>query len=265
MSRPSRRPSLALPFLVAGLALLALSCASREAPPPSSGGETATLAELFAQAEGLYAQRESPERVREAVALIRRARALDFGNYEAAWKLAKYDYYLGEHGTDEKLRAEAFREGIAAGEAAVRIEPNKPEGHFWLGANLGGRARLQGPLYALASIPDIRKEMEAVVRLDEGFQGGSAYLALGQIDLELPEMMGGDRERAVENLEKGLRYGENNALLRLRLAEAYLGVKRQGDARKQLDAIFKLKPSPDYLPEYKQALASARALLEKRF
>jgi tetratricopeptide (TPR) repeat protein len=265
MSRPSRRPRLPLRLFVVGLTLLALSCASREAPAPAANGETATLADLFAQAEGLYAQRESPERLREAVAVMRRARSLDFGNYEAAWKLSKYDYYLGEHGTDEKLRAEAFREGIAAGETAVRIEANRPEGHFWLGANLGGRARLQGPLYALASVPDIRKEMEAVLKLDESFQGGSAFLALGQIDLELPEMMGGNRERAVEYLEKGLRYGENNAMLRLRLAEAYLNVKRHADARKQLDAIFKLKPSPDYLPEYKQAQASARALLEKRF
>jgi tetratricopeptide (TPR) repeat protein len=147
----------------------------------------------------------------------------------------------------------------------VRNGPNRPEGHFWLGANLGGRARLQGPLYALASVPDIRREMEEVIRVDEGFQAGSAYLALGQIDLELPEIMGGNRERAVETLEKGLQFGENNAMLRLRLAEAYLDVKRTEDARKQLNAIFKLKPSPDYLPEYKQAEAAARTLLEKRF
>jgi tetratricopeptide (TPR) repeat protein len=114
-------------------------------------------------------------------------------------------------------------------------------------------------------VPDIRKEMEAVIKIDEGFQAGSAYLALGQIDLELPEIMGGNRDRAVENLEKGLKFGEQNAMLRLRLAEAYLDVKRPEDARRQLNAIFKLDPSPDYLPEYRQAEAAARALLEKRF
>ena len=265
MSRPCPRLRFTLNLLIVGLAGLALACGSQQTPPPAPASETTQLGDLFAQADSLYAQRESLERAREAVAVMRRARALDFGNYEAAWKLAKFNYYLGEHGQDEKPRAEAFREGIAAGEAAVRIEPNKPEGHFWLGANLGGRARLQGPLYALASVPDIRKEMEAVLRLEEGFQGGSAYLALGQIDLELPEMLGGNRERAVELLEKGLRFGENNVMLRLSLAKAYLNVKRPKDAREQLDAIFKLKPSPDYLPEYKQAEAAARDLIEKRF
>jgi tetratricopeptide (TPR) repeat protein len=265
MPSPSRWLRYIIPSLLAGLAGLSLACKSEQAQPPAPDVDAATLAELFGQAEQLYAQRESSERLREAVALIRRARSQDFGNYEAAWKLAKYDYYLGEHGQEEKLRAEAFREGIASGEAAVRIEPNKPEGHFWLGANLGGRARLQGPLYALSSVNDIRKEMEAVVRLDEGFQAGSAYLALGQLDLELPEVLGGNRERAVEQLEKGLRFGESNALLRLRLAEAYLAVKRTEDAREQLNAILKLKPSPDFLPEYKRAEAAARTLLEKRF
>ncbi len=266
MKRPPRRlPRKLLSLFVAGLAGLSLACSSEQARPPDASAESVNLSELIAQAEQLYAQRESVERARESVAVMRRARFADTGHYEAAWKLSKFGYYLGEHEKDEKLRAEAFREGIAAGEAAVRLGSNKPEGHFWLGANLGGRARLQGPLYALASVPDIRKEMEAVIKIDEGFQAGSAYLALGQIDLELPEIMGGNRDRAVENLEKGLKYGEQNAMLRLRLAEAYLDVKRTEDARKQLNAIFRLKPSPDYLPEYKQAEAAARALLEKRF
>lgn len=265
MSRPSRLLRFTHKLFIVGLAGLALACGSQQTPSPAPEAETTRMGDLFAEADSVYAQRESPERAREAVAIMRRARSLDFGNYEAAWKLAKFNYYLGEHGQDEKSRAEAFREGIAAGEAAVRVEPNKPEGHFWLGANLGGRARLQGPLYALASVPDIRREMETVLRLDEGFQAGSAYLALGQIDLELPEMLGGNRDRAVEQLEKGLRFGEDNVMLRLRLAEAYLNVKRHKEAREQLNAIFKLKPSPDYLPEYKQAVASARELLEKRF
>ena len=263
MKSPLRR--LLQTTLLLSAACLALSCSREQARPPETKAAAESPSALIAQAEQLYAQRESIERVREAVAVARRARFADVGDYEAAWKSSKFNYYLGEHEKDEKLRAEAFREGIAAGEAAVRNGPNKPEGHFWLGANLGGRARLQGPLYALASVPDIRREMETVIRLDEGFQAGSAYLALGQIDLELPEMFGGNRERAVENLEKGLKFGENNAMLRLRLAEAYLDVKRTEDARKQLNAIFKLKPSPDYLPEYKRAEAEARALLAKRF
>lgn len=252
----------ALPLTLAALVGLTASCAREEAKQPAPPDAVA-VAGLLSEADKHYAERVSIEHARQAVAVLRRARMTDYKSYEVIWKLARCQYYLGSHEAEEKLKLEAFREGIAAGESAVKLAPDKPEGHFWLGANLGGRAKVQGPLYALSSVPDIRREMETVIKLDEGFQSGSAYLALGQIDLDLPEMMGGDRKRAVEHLEKGLRFGVNNSMLRLRLAEAYYAVKRHADARAQASAILKLKPSPDYVPEHEEASEGARRLLEK--
>lgn len=252
----------ALSVTLAALVGLAASCA-REEEKQTAPVEEVTVEVLLSEADKHYAGRDSIEQARQAVAVLRRARMADYNSFEAVWKLSKCQYYLGSHEVDEKSKLEAFREGIAAGESAVKLAPDKPEGHFWLGANLGGRAKVQGPVYALSSIPDIRREMETVIRLDEGFQSGSAYLALGQIDLELPEMFGGDRKRAVEELETGLRYGENNSLLRLRLAEAYYAVKRHADARAQADAVLKIKPSPDYVPEHAEASEGARRLLER--
>jgi Tetratricopeptide repeat len=253
----------ALPLALAALAALAAaSCGGHRAAdePPR---EPASSAELVAQADALYAERASIEKARQAVAILRRARMLDYSNFDAIWKLSKYDYYVGAHEQDEQLQLEAFREGIAAGEAAVKLAPGRPEGHFWLGANLGGRAKAQGPLYALSSAPDIRREMETVIKIDESFQAGSAYLALGQMDLELPEALGGDAGRAVSELEHGLGVGPDNALLRLRLAQAYYEVKRPADARAQAAAILKMKPSPDYRPEYEEAAEGARQLLKR--
>lgn len=251
----------ALLLSLAALAAVHASCARTQPVEPPR--ETVSATELVKQADGLYSERASIEKARQAVAVLRRARMTDYGNYEAIWKLSKYDYYLGGHERDEPKKLEAFREGIAAGEQAVKLAPDKPEGHFWLGANIGGRAKVQGPLYALSSVPDIRREMETVIKLDEGFQAGSAYLALGQVDLELPDMMGGDTERAVGELERGLKVGENNALLRLQLAKAYYEVGRHADARAQADAILKMKPAPDYQTEYEEAAEGARQLLTK--
>jgi tetratricopeptide (TPR) repeat protein len=252
-----------LPMLLAS-ACLAASC-SRGQVKQEAPADPVNVQEIVAQADKYYAARGSIENARQAVAVMRRARMSDYSNYEVAWKLSEYNYYLGEHESDEneKAKLDAFREGIAAGEAAVRLAPDKPDGHFWLGANRGGRAQVQGPLYALSDVPDIRREMETVIKLDEGYQEGSAYLALGEIDLDLPELMGGDRKRAVEELEKGLRFGEDNAMLRLRLAEAYYEVKRKEDARAQAQAILKMKPDPKYMPEYQEAADGARQLLKK--
>lgn len=254
----------ALLLSLAASAWLSASC-SRGQVKSENPVEAVPTQELIAQAEKYYAGRDKIENAREAVAVMRRARMSDYSNYEAAWKLSKFNYYLGTHEAEDndKAKLDAFREGIAAAQAAVKLAPDKPEGHFWLGANLGARGEAQGPLYALPDIPQIRSEMETVIKLDESYEGGSAYLALGQIDLELPELMGGDRKRAVEELERGVRVADDNALLRLRLAEAYYETKRPADARAQAQAILKMKPDPDYKPEYEEAAEGARQLLKK--
>jgi hypothetical protein len=221
-----------------------------------------TPAELVAQADQLYAQREDLARVREGLAKLRGARAAEPNNYEAAWQAAKLNYYLGDNTTDKEERDKAFEDGVEAGRAAVKAQPEKPEGHFWLAANLGGQAKVS-VLSGMADTDEIRNEMETVIRLDEKYLSGSAYMALGQVYLESPRMMGGDPKKAVELMEKGLKFGETNALLRLRLAEAYIATDRKADARKQLDIILKMTPDPNFMPEHKKAVAEASKLLEK--
>lgn len=221
-----------------------------------------SAAQTIAEANEFYRQRDDLRKVRSGVALLRQARIADYGSYEAAWRLAQFNYFLGMHTTDELERDAAFREGIEAGKSAVKLQGGKPEGHFWLGANYGGSAE-HSTLAGLSSIEDIRREMEAVLKIDERYQGGSAYLALGELYLKAPRFLGGDYQKAVEYLEKGLRVGSDNALLRLRLAEAYYAVNRKADARKQIDFILAMTPDPDYMPEYKEAVDKSKLLLEK--
>jgi len=225
-------------------------------------GDERDAAEKVGEADQLYAQRGDLNKLRLGVALLRQARVADYGNYDAAWKLAKFDYYLGSHSTDERERDEAFREGIDCGKIAVQLQDKKADGHFWLGANYGGSAE-HSTLAGLANVEDIRGEMEAVLKIDEGYQNGSAYLGLGQLYLQAPRVLGGDPQKAIENLEKGLRFGSTNALLRLRLAEAYHAAKRNADAEKQIEFIQKMTPDPNYMPEYKEAVDAAGKLAEK--
>jgi len=249
---------MAAPFLL----LLVAGC-HKQAPETSRGvdlGDAKAAAEKIAEADKLYARREDLGQARQAVALLRQAQIEDYGSFDAAWKLARADYYLGDHTGDERERESSFREGVEAGKAAVRIQEGKPEGHFWLGANYGGSAE-HSTLAGLSNIDDIHTEMETVLKLNEGFQAGSAYMVLGQLYLETPRVLGGDHQKAIAYLEKGLRFGDNNALLRLHLAEAYHAANRDGDARKQIDHIMSMKLDPEYQAEYKDAVEQARKLL----
>ena len=112
---------------------------------------------------------------------------------------------------------------------------------------------------------DIRKEMNEVIRLDEAFQGGAAYLALGQIEMELPSMMGGDPKKAVEYLEKGQKFSATNALTRFWLAKAYLETGRKADAKAKLEEVLKMTPDPEFIPEHNKVKADTEKLLKEEF
>ncbi len=219
-------------------------------------------AEVIAGSEQLYAGRADLLKVRQGIVALRQAQGEDQGNYELAWRLSKFNYYLGAHTPDSTERDKAFHDGIEAGKLAVRLQDGKPDGHFWLGANYGGSAK-NSMLAGLTEFGDIKREMETVLKLDEGYQTGSAYMALGQLYLEAPGLLGGDTPKAIQYLEKGLRLGPDNALLRANLAAAYAAANRNDDARKVIDGLLAMKPTAGYEPEYNEAVAQVRKLQEK--
>ena len=154
---------------------------------------------------------------------------------------------------------------VSAGKIAARLEPDKAEGHFWSGANLGEQAKRSPVTVGIKSIDDIRAEMNKVIEIQPGYQSASAYDALAQVELKAGLLGGGKPEKAVEYLEKALEISKDNAYLYLHLGEAYLAVNRNADARKQLEYVLKMKPNPEYLPEHKECMEKAKKLLETRF
>jgi tetratricopeptide (TPR) repeat protein len=217
---------------------------------------------VLAEADALYVGRLDLTKVRQGLIALRHSQATDAGNYDLAWRLAKFNYYLGSHTADDTERDKAFRDGIEAGKVAVKLQDGKPDGHFWLGANYGGSAKAS--TFPLPSqIEDIKREMETVLKLDEGYQVGSAYMVLGQVYLESPRLLGGDAQKAIEYFQKGLRFGPNNALLRWHLAQAYADANRKEDASKEIETLQAMKVDPGYEPEHKEALEKVQQLAEK--
>ena len=228
----------------------------------ASSSDAKAAADRIAEADALYDGREDLNKARGAVASLRQAVTADYGNYDAAWKLARACFYVAEHTDNDAERDDMFRAGTDAGKAAVALQPNKPDGHFWLGANYGGAAA-HSTIANLSSFQDIKNEMDTVLKLDESFQGYSAYLGLGRLYLQAPRILGGDTSKAIEYLEKGVKLSPNNTMMRFDLAQAYANAHRNAEAKKQIDALMAVKPDPKYLPEHKEALAKAQKLLEK--
>jgi len=228
----------------------------------TSGTDAAMAANRIAEADSLWEGREDLQKARVAVAALRQARTADYGSYEAAWKLARAAFYVGDHTDAAEERDDMFREGTEAGKAAVQLQPNKPDGHFWLGANYGGAAA-HSTIANLSSFQDIKQEMDAVLKIEESYQGYSAYLGLGRLYLQAPRVLGGDSAKAIEYLEKGVKLSPNNMLMRYHLAEAYEAKNRDAEAKKQLETLLATPADPKYMAEHNDAVAKAKKLMEK--
>jgi tetratricopeptide (TPR) repeat protein len=255
-----------LGFLAGVLALVfvATSCHKDAPVTPNTvdAGDEKAAAEKIATADQLYAAREDLQKARVAVATLRQAVTADYGNFEAEWKLSRAAFFVGDHTDNDDEAKDMFKLGIDAGKAAVKLKADKVEGHFWLGANYGGDAQ-KSTLASLATVEDIKTEMETVLKIDEKFQGGAAYLGLGQLYLQAPKVLGGDTDKAVENLKKGLAISPTNSLMKYYLAQAYESQNKDADAKKLLDEVLTMQPDAQYVAEHKDAVAKANKLKQK--
>ena len=85
--------------------------------------------------DALYKERETISRAQQAEQIWADRLAKDPKDFVSAWKLAKARYWLGTH-AEEKSRKAYLEAGIAAGRAAMAAAADKPEGHFWVAANM---------------------------------------------------------------------------------------------------------------------------------
>lgn len=251
---------------IALLAFLLISCASKAGSESvTSPVNEAQITETLAKCDEFFRQREDLAKLREAVKQLAAVRNPDARNYEVEWKFAKYNYFFGKQTTDEKEKEKAFEDGKLAGRIASRVAPDKPDGYFWYAANLGEQAKLSPVTVGVTSVDEIKTAMNKVIEIEPGYQSASAYDALAQVELTTAGLMGGKPEKAVEYLEKALTINKDNTYIYLHLAEAYLATGKKDEAKKQLEYLLKMKPNPDYYPEYRETTEKAKKLLATKF
>jgi tetratricopeptide (TPR) repeat protein len=212
------------------------------------------------EADRLYADRTNLASARHAADLWRQALAADARNFDAAWKLARADYWLGGH-ADERERRAILDAGIEAARQAIALQPNRPEGHFWLAANMGALAESFGLRQGLKYRKPIKEALETVLRIDPAFQDGSADRALGRWYFKVPGLFGGGHKEAEVHLRASLKYNPNSTASHFFLAEVLLDDGRNADARAELQKVLDAPLNPDWTPEDQEFKTKARALL----
>jgi len=215
-----------------------------------------------AEADRLYADRANLSSARQAVDIWSAAIAADPQDFDSAWKLARAAYWLGGHGPDVERRKELER-GIEAGRKAAALQPARPEGHFWIAANMGALAESFGVRQGLKYRKPIKEELETVLRLDARFLDGSADRALGRWYFKVPGLFGGDRKLSESHLRQSLTYNPDSTTSHFFLGELLEDEGRKGEARAELQRVLDAPVSANWAPEDREFKDKARALLAR--
>ena len=210
--------------------------------------------------DALYARRAELASARQAADIWQARVQQNPKDFESAWKLARARYWLGGHAPEGERRA-LLEQGIAAARTAIALTPDKPEGHFWLAANMGALAESFGLRQGIKYRGDIKNELLTVLRLDAAFQQGSADRALGRWYYKVPGLFGGSNRKSEEHLRKSLTYNPSSTASLYFLAETLIDARRKDDARAVLERLIAAPIDPDWAAEDREFKEKAQQLL----
>jgi hypothetical protein len=215
-----------------------------------------------ADPDRLYADREHLQSALEAAAVWESRLKSNPQDFESAWKLARACYWLGGHVAEDGRRAQ-FERGIEAGRQASVLRADRPEGYFWMAANMGAMAESFGLRQGIKYRGPVKKALETVLAIDRSFQQGSADRALGRWYLKVPRLFGGSKDKSVEHLKQSLTYDPTSAASRYFLAETYVEMGRTNDARQEAQAVIDGPINSEWAPEDREFKQKARTLLAR--
>jgi tetratricopeptide (TPR) repeat protein len=202
-----------------------------------------SLAEIIEQADALYDARERKESVRSCLHLLLEAPApLD---YEILWRLGRALFFLGQESVDRDEELASHRRAATFCLEAVRLEPERVEGHFWLGVNRALLARLstrffRAPLRALQAGRSLRR----AVKLDASYHAAGPLRVLARLETHLPFILGGGRTRARAHFLKALSLAPENTVTRIYFAELLIKTGETHRAQRELEAILRAPADP---------------------
>jgi tetratricopeptide (TPR) repeat protein len=213
--------------------------------------------------DALYGDRENLSSARKATELWEARLKANARDFDSAHKLSRARYWLGTNGLPEPERKAALEAGIAAARTAIAINAARPEGHFWLAANMGSLAESFGMRQGIKYRGQIKDALLMTLKIDAGFLDGSADRALGRWYYKVPGLFGGSNKRSEEHLRKSLTYNPNSVISHLFLGDTLADMGRRDEARKEYQAAIDSPFDPEWTPEDRRFKEQARQLLAK--
>ena len=133
-------------------------------------------------------------------------------------------------------RLAAYERGRQVGERAVELAPRAVDAHLWYAINTARWGQTKGIMRSLFLLPTVMREIDTILSLDPRSTRGHALA--GNVYMELPRLVGGDRARAETHFKKGLEIDPRFTVLRVDLARLYIAEGRYAEARRELGRVL---------------------------
>lgn len=220
--------------------------------------------DLIARADELFSEMADMAMAEQARSKYQEAMLKAGDKYDAFWKMARILYYIGAHTDSNKEKKAIFGQGIYYAKRAVELQPQKPDGYFWLGVNYGVYGEARGVLNSLFLVDDIKEAMNKVIELDRSYEDGGPDRVLGRVYFKLPGFVGGSNEKSLEHLLKSKEFGPNDPVTHIYMADTHLALKEIDKAREELEFILNMEPDSRWASGVDEAKKVAGEMLQRK-
>lgn len=216
---------------------------------------------LMTQARAAFAMRATPGKANEAIDLAEKAAKeadSDDMKYDSLIMQSRSYYWMGGHGEGGNSKENTYNLGVKAALAAVEVNSDYAEGHYFNAINLGRWAEAYGIVKAIVIKGAHRWMMTALEKCYDAksfyekdsdgeplagdmVDGSGPRRAYGRLWQKLPGVYGGSRSKALGEYETAVANGPQVALNTVYYAETLFsggGSSEQMKAKELLDALI---------------------------
>jgi len=194
---------------------------------------------LVDEAVTLYETRHhDPGNLSEAHDILEKALTQDAEHVRALYEMSHVYFLLGDRAETKDEKLELYKQGQEYGKQAKKLDDDCAEAHFWYMVNMGRVGQTQGVLNSLSLVPDIKKEIDKVLKIDPRHTG--ALDAKAMLYYELPGVLGGSLNRSMEALNEAIAIDSNYTLLYVDMAKVYIKKKDHEQARWYLNRALQI-------------------------
>jgi tetratricopeptide (TPR) repeat protein len=207
-----------------------------------------TVDEEIDEAVQLYGTRQiNADNLPQSYELLSRIARENPGNVRAHYELSHVCYIMGDVQQSKTYKLKYYDEGYAIGRKAIEIDNNSADAHLWFVVNRGRQGQTRGVLNSLFMIPELKREIAAVLNIDP--QNTVAMDVKGMLYYELPSFAGGDVNVAQAALDEAIAIDSNYTVLYVDMAKVQIARKDFRRARWYLNRSLEVE-NPTYPDDF---------------